>query len=57
MKFAKVYEPENKEEEELLLNLCPYFGVIWPSARALALFMSERKTQFNKKRASKWDVD
>lgn len=48
--ICKVYEPENKEEEELLLNLCPYFGVIWPSARALALFMSERKTQFNKKR-------
>ncbi len=48
--ICKVYEPENKEEEELLLNLCPYFGVVWPAARALATFMSERKTQFNKKR-------
>ena len=34
--ICKVYEPENEAEEELLLNLCPYFGVIWPSARALA---------------------
>ena len=48
--ICKVYQPENKEEEELLLNLCPYFGVVWPSARALAIFMSERKSQFNKKK-------
>ena len=44
------YDPESPEEENLLLDLCPYFGVIWPSARALATFMSERKTLFNKKR-------
>ena len=48
--ICRVYQPENKTEEELLLDLCPYFGVVWPSARALATFMSERKTQFNKKR-------
>ena len=48
--ICKVYEPENESEEEQLLNLCPYFGVIWPSARALATFMSERKSQFAKKR-------
>lgn len=44
------YEPKSPEEESRLLDLCPYFGIVWPSARALALFMSERKTQFNKKR-------
>ena len=49
-KICSIYQPETPEEEELLLNLCPYFGVVWPSARALAKFMSERKTQFNKKR-------
>lgn len=48
--ICKQYEPSNKEEEELLLALCPYFGVIWPSARALSTFMSERKSQFSKKR-------
>ena len=48
--ICKVYEPENPKEEELLLNLCPYFGVVWPSARALSTFMSERKTQFSKKK-------
>ncbi len=44
------YETNSPQEEEELLNLCPYFGVIWPSARALATFMSERKKLFNKKR-------
>ena len=48
--ICKKFDPKNPEEEELLLNLCPYFGVIWPSARALATFMSERKTLFTKKR-------
>lgn len=48
--ICRVYEPANKQEEELLLDLCPYFGVIWPSARALAVYMSERKSQFSKKR-------
>ena len=48
--ICKVYEPENSREEELLLDLCPYFGVIWPSARGLATFMSERKSQFSKKK-------
>ena len=48
--ICKVYEPKNKEEEATLLDLCPYFGVTWPSARALSIFMSERKTQFTKKR-------
>jgi predicted nicotinamide N-methyase len=48
--ICNIYQPENKAEEELLLNLCPYFGVVWPSARALATFMSERKSQFSKKR-------
>lgn len=48
--ICKIYEPQNKEEEELLLDLCPYFGVVWPSARALSIFMSERKSQFSKKK-------
>jgi predicted nicotinamide N-methyase len=48
--ICKVYEPENSQEEERLLDLCPYFGVIWPSARGLATFMSERKSQFSKKK-------
>jgi predicted nicotinamide N-methyase len=48
--ICKKYDPKNQEEEELLLDLCPYFGIIWPSARALATFMSERKTLFTKKR-------
>ena len=48
--ICKRYETNSPEEEEELLNLCPYFGVIWPSARALATFMSERKKLFNKKR-------
>ena len=48
--ICKLYDPATPEEEEQLLNLCPYFGMIWPSARALAIFMSERKTLFSKKR-------
>jgi predicted nicotinamide N-methyase len=44
------YLPETPEEESLILDLCPYFATIWPSARALGLFMSERKKQFSKKR-------
>ena len=48
--ICKLYDPTTPEEEERLLNLCPYFGMIWPSARALATFMSERKTLFTKKR-------
>jgi predicted nicotinamide N-methyase len=44
------YDPKTPEEENQLLDLCPYFGIIWPSARALSLFMSERKKEFNKKR-------
>ncbi len=48
--ICELYAPESPAEEEKLLNLCPYFGVIWPSARALSTFMSERKTQFTKKR-------
>jgi len=46
--ICKEYAPTNPQEEELLLDLCPYFGVIWPSARALATFMSERKATFSK---------
>lgn len=48
--ICKAYDPETPEEEELLLNLCPYFGIVWPSARGLAAFISERKSEFNKKR-------
>ena len=48
--ICKKYEPKTPEEENRLLNLCPYFGIIWPSARGLATFMSERKNQFNKKK-------
>jgi 2-polyprenyl-3-methyl-5-hydroxy-6-metoxy-1,4-benzoquinol methylase len=48
--ICRVYEPVNNTEEELLLDLCPYFGVIWPSARALSIYMSERKSQFSKKK-------
>ncbi|MBC7693635.1 MAG: methyltransferase domain-containing protein [Methylotenera sp.] len=29
----------------LLEELCPYFGVIWPSARALALYLTELGTE------------
>lgn len=48
--ICKQYDPTNAEEEELLLNLCPYFGIVWPSARGLATFISERKSQFTKKK-------
>ncbi len=48
--ICRIYEPENTKEEELLLDLCPYFGVVWPSARALSVYMSERKSQFSKKK-------
>ena len=48
--ICSIYAPTTPAEEERLLDLCPYFGIIWPSARALALFMSERKTLFTKKR-------
>lgn len=48
--ICEKFDPKTPEEEEFLLNLCPYFGVIWPSARALATFMSERKNLFTKKR-------
>jgi len=43
------YSPETPAEESQLLDLCPYFATIWPSARALGTFMSERKSQFTKK--------
>ncbi len=48
--ICKLYQPSTPEEEQKLLDLCPYFGVIWPSARALGLYLNERKTQFNKKK-------
>ena len=48
--ICKKYDPKTPEEEEKLLNLCPYFGIIWPSSRALATFMSERKSQFTKRK-------
>ena len=47
--ICKKYQPESPEEESRLLDLCPYFATVWPSARALGLFMSERKKQFNKR--------
>jgi predicted nicotinamide N-methyase len=31
---------------ELLEELCPYFGVIWPSARTLAQYITERGDEF-----------
>jgi predicted nicotinamide N-methyase len=48
--ICRAYDPTTPEEEELLLNLCPYFGIVWPAARGLATFMSERKSQFTKKK-------
>jgi predicted nicotinamide N-methyase len=48
--ICEKYDPKTPEDEERLLDLCPYFGIIWPSARALGTFMSERKSQFTKKR-------
>jgi len=48
--ICREYDPETPEEEERLLNLCPYFGIVWPAARGLATFISERKSDFNKKR-------
>jgi len=36
-------ELERLGQPELLERLCPYFGVIWPSARALALEVLESK--------------
>ena len=48
--ICKKYQPETPDEESRLLDLCPYFATVWPSARALGLFMSERKKQFNKRR-------
>jgi predicted nicotinamide N-methyase len=42
------YLPETPEEESRILDLCPYFATIWPSARALGEFMSERKKQFSR---------
>jgi predicted nicotinamide N-methyase len=47
--ICKKYEPKTPEEESQLLDLCPYFAQVWPSARGLALFLSERKKQFNKR--------
>jgi len=47
--LCEKYAPETPEEESRLLDLCPYFATIWPSARALGTFMSERKSLFNKK--------
>lgn len=34
-------ELEKTGREELLEDLCPYFGTIWPSARALSSFMAQ----------------
>jgi predicted nicotinamide N-methyase len=47
--ICKKYAPKTPEEESKLLDLCPYFATVWPSARALAQFISERKKQFNKR--------
>lgn len=47
--ICQTYHPQNPEEESQLLDLCPYFGLVWPAARGLAQWMSERKTQFSKK--------
>ena len=48
--ICKKYPPRSSEEEERLLDLCPYFATVWPSARALAAFISDRKSSFIKKR-------
>jgi predicted nicotinamide N-methyase len=48
--ICKTYPPATPEEETRLLDLCPYFATVWPSARALGLFMSEQKSLFSKKR-------
>jgi predicted nicotinamide N-methyase len=48
--ICKKYPPSSPEEETRLLDLCPYFATLWPSARALGLLMSEQKSLFSKKR-------
>lgn len=48
--LCKSMNPKNEAEQDELLKLCPYFGVIWPAARGLSEFISERKKDFHKKR-------
>jgi predicted nicotinamide N-methyase len=47
--ICELYAPKNSEESDQLLRLCPYFGIIWPSARALSIFIDQRKSLFNKR--------
>jgi predicted nicotinamide N-methyase len=48
--ICNAHPPASPEEESRLLDLCPYFATVWPSARALGRFMSEQKSLFSKKR-------
>lgn len=43
-------ELEREGNPALLEELCPYFGTVWPSARALAEAITERKSLFAGKR-------
>ncbi len=49
-RICSEYEPKTPEEESRLLDLCPYFATIWPSARALGEFMCARRGRFSGKR-------
>lgn len=43
-------ELEKTGNTALLEELCPYFGTVWPSARALAQAIHERRAEFEGKR-------
>lgn len=43
-------EPKTIEEENRILDLCPYFAIVWPAARGLAQFMAERKSLWRNKK-------
>lgn len=44
-------ELERLDSQELLEELCPYFGIVWPAARALCEWMGEQgKAAFTDKR-------
>jgi predicted nicotinamide N-methyase len=42
--------PQTVEEENRILDLCPYFAIVWPAARGLAQFVAERKSLWKGKK-------
>lgn len=42
--ICALHNPTTPEEQERLLALCPYFGIVWPAARGLGQWLQSRKS-------------